>query len=63
MEEQGLYAKGKIGEILKRMYWKKTKNAKEYNDTYQYLEQALVVAGRKHSYLETNDNKKNNTNN
>ncbi|MCC3738127.1 hypothetical protein LLP67_10765 [Staphylococcus hominis] len=41
----------------------KTKNAKEYNDTYQYLEQALIVAGRKHSYLETNDNKKNNTNN
>ena len=36
----------------------KTKNAKEYNDTYQYLEQALIVAGRKHSYLETNDNKK-----
>ena len=46
MEEQGLYTKGK------------TKNAKEYNDTYQYLEQALIVAGRKHSYLETNDNKK-----
>ena len=40
------------------MQKEKTKNAKEYNDTYQYLEQALVVAGRKHSYLETNDNKK-----
>lgn len=63
MEEQGLYAKGKKWENTKAYVLKKTKNAKEYNDTYQYLEQALVVAGRKHSYLETNDNKKNNTNN
>lgn len=52
MELQGLYAKGEKWEETKSKVLKNTKHAKSYKETHPYIEEALRVAGRKHSFLE-----------
>lgn len=55
MEAQGLYAQGKKWDDIKSKTLEETKNAKSYKETSPYLEKALTVAGRKHSFLETSE--------
>ncbi|MCC3756261.1 S41 family peptidase [Staphylococcus capitis] len=63
MELQGLYAKGEKWEETKSKVLKNTKHAKSYKETHPYIEEALRVAGRKHSFLEKENNNHNSSNN
>lgn len=62
MELQGLYAKGEKWEETKSRVLKNTKHAKSYKETYPYIEKALRVAGRKHSFLEKENHSHNSSN-
>lgn len=55
MEGYGFYAEGEKWEDTKSKVLKETRNAENYKETHRYLEQALAVAGRKHSFLDTAD--------
>ncbi|MDP4469150.1 S41 family peptidase [Staphylococcus hyicus] len=57
MDMHGLYAKGDKWERAKDKALNDTQKAQDYKDTHTYLEEALKVAGGKHSFLYTKKEK------